>query len=91
MQVLLYLIVALGVGAAAGYFFYENLEEWSDPSSHYRTGDEDCSWLKPYPYHDKHDSYHILSAYAFFFLFMVSETHGKLYLEYLSLVIVVDA
>ncbi len=71
LQVFLYLIMAIGVGVVTAYFFLENMWEWSDPTSHYRSNDEDCLFLQPYPFYDKHDAFHIVSAHALFLIFMV--------------------
>jgi len=71
LQIGLYFLLALSVGALSGYFFQQNVMEWATPAIPYRTGDEECLWLKPYPFYDKHDSWHIVSAHAFFFIFMV--------------------
>ncbi|XP_035706183.1 uncharacterized protein LOC110847732 isoform X2 [Folsomia candida] len=69
VQVFVYLTVALSVGVVTGFLFLQN--EWSEPSTQHKDNDEACMWVLPYPFYDKHDIFHMLSAHVLFFTFMV--------------------
>jgi dsRNA-gated channel SID-1-like protein len=72
MQVFLYFILASGFIVASGYYFLKNLPVWTPRGLSIIENDDDkCSWLEPSPFYDEHDAWHMLSAHALFFIFMV--------------------
>lgn len=75
VQVFVYLTVALSVGVVTGFLFLQN--EWSEPSTQHKDNDEACMWVLPYPFYDKHDIFHMLSAHVLFFTFMVHKYVNK--------------